>query len=85
VPTDPHDEIVISLDSLIEQAKDDANSPTARITAAIAAKTFLEALTRRLVNLAREENTSWDDIAVLFGTSPVNAKARFGDYNDYDD
>ena len=85
MPTDPHDEIVISLDSLVEQAKDEENSPTARITAAIAAKTFLEALTRRLVNLAREDGTSWDDIAVLLGTSPVNAKARFGDYNDYDD
>jgi hypothetical protein len=85
VPDDPHDEIVLSLGSLIDQAKDDANSATARIAAAIAAKTYLEALTRRLVNTARDEGTSWDDLGVLFGTSPVNAKARFGDYNDYDD
>ena len=85
MPDDPHDEIVLSLGSLIDQAKDEDNSATARITAAIAAKTYLEALTRRLVNTAREEGTSWDDIAVLLGTSPVNAKARFGDYNSYDD
>jgi hypothetical protein len=85
VPDDPHDEIVLSLGALIDQAKDDANSATARIAAAIAAKTYLEALTRRLVNTARDEGTSWDDLGVLFGTSPVNAKARFGDYNDYDD
>lgn len=85
MPDDPHDEIVLSLGALIEQAKDEANAATARIAAAIAAKTFLEALTRRLVTMAREEGTSWDDIAVLFGTSAINAKARFGDYNDYDD
>jgi len=85
VPDDPHDEIVLSLTSLIQQAQDEAGAATARITAAIAAKTYLEAYTSRLVNTAREEGTSWDDIAVLFGTSPVNAKARFGDYNDYGD
>lgn len=82
---DAPDEIVVSLASLIQQAQDDAVAATARITAAVQAKTYLEAYTRRLVNAAREEGTSWDDIAVLFGTSPVNAKARFGDYNDYRD
>jgi hypothetical protein len=85
VPDDPNDEVLVSLNRLIEQAKDDDNPATARIHAAIAAKTYLEALTRRLVNKAREDGTSWDDIAVLFGTSPINAKARWGDYNDYDD
>ena len=85
VPVDPHDEIVLSLTSLIEQIQDDGSAAAARISAAVQAKTYLEAYTRRLVNLAREEGTSWDDIAVLFGTSAVNAKARFGDYNDYGD
>ena len=82
---DAPDEIVVSLNSLVQQAQDETCAATARVTAAIQAKTYLEAYMRRLVNTARAEGTSWDDIAVLLGTSPVNAKARFGDYNDYDD
>jgi hypothetical protein len=85
MPDDPNDEIVVSLNRLIDQAKGDEGPATARIKAAVTAKTYLDALTRRLVNEAREDGTSWDDIALIFGTSPVNAKARWGDYNDYDD
>lgn len=85
MPDDPHDEIVVSLNRLIEQAKGDEGPATARIKAAVTAKTYLDALTRRLVNEAREDGTSWDDLALIFGTSAVNAKARWGDYNDYDD
>lgn len=85
MPDDPNDEIVVSLNRLIDQAKGDEGPATARIKAAVTAKTYLDALTRRLVNEAREDGTSWDDIALIFGTSAVNAKARWGDYNDYDD
>lgn len=85
MPIDPHDEIVVSLESLITQAWGGEGSATARIQAAVAAKTFLDALTRRLVNEARDDGTSWEDIALLFGTSAANAKARYGDYNRYDD
>jgi hypothetical protein len=84
VPDDPHDEVTLALGRLIDQAKDDAAPPTARIQAVIAARTYLDALTRRLVNQAREEGSTWEDIGVLFGTSAVNAKARYGDYNEYD-
>ncbi len=68
----------------MEQAKDDSAPATPRIQAVIAARTYLDALTRRLVNQAREEGSTWEDIGVLFGTSAVNAKARYGDYNEYD-
>jgi hypothetical protein len=59
--------------------------PMSRISAVIAARTYLDALTRRMVNEAREKGSSWEELGVLFGTSAVNAKARYGDYNDYDD
>lgn len=85
MPDDPNDEIVVSLNRLIDQAKGDEGPATARIKAAVTAKTYLDALTRRLVNEAREDGTSWDDLGLIFGTSAVNAKARWGDYNDYDD
>ncbi|MEW6152992.1 MAG: hypothetical protein AB1673_03240 [Actinomycetota bacterium] len=81
---DAPDEILLGLTSLIDQAKDPAGSPTARIQALIASKAYMEGLTRRLVNEAREQGVTWEDLAVIFGTSPVNAKARYGDYNDYD-
>lgn len=79
------DEVLIGLSRLIEQAQDESTAATSRIVAAIAARNYLEALTRRLVNVAREEGSTWEDLGRLFGTSAVNAKARYGDYNDYDD
>jgi hypothetical protein len=87
VPTDvdPNDEVVLALYRLLAQARDRSTPPLSRITAAIAARTYLESLTRRLVVDARENGAGWEEIAVVFGTSPMNVKARFGDYNQYDD
>ncbi|MDQ3979097.1 MAG: hypothetical protein M3314_06030 [Actinomycetota bacterium] len=82
---DPGDETTLGLYRLLAQARDGTTPPLSRITAAIAARTFLESLTRRLVNDAREEGASWEEIAAVFGTSPMNIKARFGDYNRYED
>jgi hypothetical protein len=80
---DRTDEPVVGLYRLVAQVRDPGTPPLSRITAAIAAKTYLETLTRRLVGEAREEGATWEEIAVLFGTSPMNAKARFGDYREY--
>ena len=79
------DEVVLALARLIDQAQDESIAPTSRIVAVIAARNYLEALTRRLVNEAREQGSTWEEIGRLFGTSAVNAKARYGDYNDYGD
>lgn len=81
---EPLDEIVVGLGRLLEQAQDAANPAPSRIVAVVQARAYLEALTRRLVNEARETGSTWEELAVIFGTSPVNAKARYGDYNDYD-
>jgi hypothetical protein len=80
-----HDEVILGLTRLIEQAQDESNAATSRIVAVIAARNYLEALTRRLVNEAREAGSTWEELGHLFGTSAVNAKARYGDYNDYGD
>lgn len=82
---DPDDETLVALYRLVAQARDDSTPALSRITAAIAARTFLETFTRRLVVEAREAGAGWEEIALLFGTSAMNAKARFGDYNQYDD
>jgi hypothetical protein len=82
---DAADEVLVGLSRLIDQAQDESIAVTSRIVAVIAARNYLDALTRRLVNQAREEGSTWDDLGRLFGTSAVNAKARYGDYNDYGD
>ncbi len=82
---DPNDEVMVGLTRLIAQARDETTPATSRITAAIAARNYLEAFTRRLVTEARESGSSWEDIAQLFGTSAMNARARFGDIREYDD
>ena len=82
---DPNDEVVYALNRLFEQMIDPSIAPVSRITAVVAARTYLDALTRRMVNEAREQGSTWEEIGVLFGTSAVNAKARYGDYNDYGD
>ncbi len=82
---DPNDEAIVALYRLLAQARDETTPPLSRITASIAARTFLESLTRRLVVEAREGGAGWEEIAVVFGTSPMNIKARFGDLRQYDD
>ena len=85
MPDDPNDEVVVALGRLIDQAKDDSIQVTNRIVAAIQARNYLESLTRRLVNEARDNGSSWEELATLFHTSPANTKARYGDYRSYDD
>ena len=82
---DPSDEVVVALYRLLAQARDETTPPLSRITAVIAARTFLEQLTRRLVDHAHDGGSTWEEIGLLFGTSAINAKARFGDYRKYDD
>ena len=81
----PQDEVLLGLSSLIDQVQDESIAVNSRIAAVIAARNYLDALTRRLVNAARDEGSTWEEIGRLFGTSAVNAKARYGDYNDYGD
>jgi len=82
---DPSDEVVYALSRLFDQMIDPAIPALSRITAMVAARTYLDALTRRMVNEACENGSTWEEIGLLFGTSAVNAKARYGDYNDYGD
>lgn len=78
-------EAITALRSLVEQAADPDAPTTNRLTASVAASPYLEALTRNLVNVAREGGATWDDLAQSFGTTPTNVKARFGSYRSYDD
>ncbi len=82
---DPNDEVVFALSRLFDQIVDPEIPPMSRITAVVATRTYLDALTRRMVNEAREKGSTWEEIGVLFGTSALNAKARYGDNNDYED
>lgn len=81
---DPNDEVLVALYRLVAQSRDETTPAASRVTSAIAAKTYLEQLTRRLVVEAREDGSTWEDIGLLFGTSARNAQARFGDIRDYD-
>ncbi len=73
------------LDHCLAQSGDEGLPVTDRITAANIARQYLEALTRELVDEAREQGHSWQDLAALLGTSPENVRARFGSYRDYGD
>ncbi|MDQ4134172.1 MAG: hypothetical protein M3179_13455 [Actinomycetota bacterium] len=79
------DEVVLALRGLIDQMGDESVPVVSRIAASVQVNPYLEAFTRRLVDEAREEGASWDDLAHAFGTSPQNVKSRFGSYRDYDD
>ncbi len=81
---DPQRELVAQLTRLLEQAVDDDAPVVPRIQTAIAAVGYLEALTRELVTEAREEGHSWEELAAVFQSSPVNVRQRFGAYRDYD-
>jgi AraC-like DNA-binding protein len=73
------------LDHCLAQSADTSIPVTERITAANIARQYLEALTRELVEEAREGGHSWEDLATVLRTSPANVRARFGSYRDYDD
>ncbi len=78
-------ESIVGLRRLVTQLTDPAEPPVARIAATNAARSFLEAITRNLVEEARKQGTSWQEIADLFVTSERNVKARFGDLHEYDE
>jgi hypothetical protein len=78
-------ESVAGLRHLVSQIADPSLPATGRIAATNAARSYLEAVTRNLVELARKEGATWLEIADLFVTSERNVKARFGDLHDYGD
>ena len=78
-------ESIVGLKSLVAQLTDPSSPAVARIAATNAARSYLEAITRNLVEEARKEGASWREIADLFVTSEMNVKARFGDLHEYDD
>ena len=78
-------ESVTGLRSLVDQITDTSQPAAARIAATNAARSYLEAVTRNLVEEARKQGTTWREIADLFVTSERNVKARFGDLHDYGD
>jgi L-amino acid N-acyltransferase YncA len=78
-------DLVAQLRQLLEQAADDSAPVLPRITTAVAAHGYLDALTRQLVTEAREKGHSWEELAVVFATSPANVQYRFGSIRQYDD
>lgn len=71
--------------NLLDQVGAESTPIVPRIAASLATNPYFEALTRSLVDDARREGISWDDLAEAVGTSPANVKARYGNYRDYDD
>lgn len=82
---EPEPESIVGLRHLVAQVTDPSLPTPGRIAATNAARSFLEAVTRNLVEQARKEGTTWLEIADLFVTSERNVKARFGDLHDYGD
>ncbi len=78
-------ESIVGLRHLVNQIGDPSLPAAGRIAATNAARSYLEAVTRNLVEEARKEGTTWLQIADLFVTSERNVKARFGDLHDYGD
>jgi uncharacterized NAD(P)/FAD-binding protein YdhS len=83
--SEPESESIVGLRSLVTQITDRSSPAVARIAATNAARSYLEAITRNLVEEARKEGVTWLQIADLFVTSERNVKARFGDLHDYGD
>ena len=76
---------VVGLRSLVGQIADPSIPALDRIAATTAARSFLEAIPRHLVEEARKDGATWLQIADLFVTSERNVKARFGDLHKYED
>ena len=83
--SDRRNELIETVRVLLDQVADSAAEPVPRISSAMAAAQYLEALTRSLVDDAREAGATWDDLGSVFGTTGANVRARFGSYRDYDD
>ena len=84
-PEEPEPESITGLRHLVNQIGDRSLPATGRIAATNAARSYLEAVTRNLVEEARKQGATWLEIADLFVTSERNVKARFGDLHDYGD
>jgi hypothetical protein len=82
VSTQP--EYVVGLNSLVAQMCDTSVPAVIRIAATNIARTYLEAVTRSLVEEALNEGATWLEIADVFATSEKNIRSRFGDLRDYD-
>jgi hypothetical protein len=85
VASETETESIVGLRHLVAQIADSSLPATGRIAATNAARSYLEAVTRNLVEEARKDGTTWLQIADLFVTSERNVKARFGDLHDYGD
>jgi hypothetical protein len=83
--SDRRTELIETIRVLLDQVADDSVEPVPRISSAMAAAQYLEALTRSLVDDARESGATWDDLGNIFGTTGANVRARFGSYRDYGD
>ncbi len=83
VSTQP--EYVAGLNSLVAQMFDTSVPAVIRIAATNIARTYLEAVTRSLVEEAREEGATWLEIADVFATSERNIKSRFANIRDYEE
>lgn len=83
--SDQRAEYLAMIRNLLDQVSDETTPIIPRIAATLATNPYFEALTRSLVDDARQEGTSWDDLAEAVGTSPANVQARYGNYRDYDD
>ncbi|MBW3649840.1 MAG: hypothetical protein KY458_04660 [Actinobacteria bacterium] len=70
---------------LLDQAADPGGDPLPRVAATVAAKSYLEGLTRHLVDVARESGASWQELADVFATTPANVQNRFDSYRRYED
>lgn len=78
-------EISDGLKSLVAQMFDLSSPALTRLQATNMARTYLEAVTRSLIDEAREQGATWREVADLFATSEQNVKARFGPLHDYDE
>ncbi len=78
-------ESLVGLRSLVDQIADPSAPAVSRIAATNVARSYLEAITRDLVEEAREQGSTWLEIADLFVTTERNVKARFGNLHDYGD
>jgi len=85
VTSDACRELADQLIRLLEQAADPEGAPLPRVAATVAARAYLEGLTRQLVGTAREDGASWQELADVFGTTPANLQNRFDSYRRYDD
>lgn len=85
MPIDPQGEPYLALNQLVDQLIDESVAPLARLHAAIAAVSYLEAINRQLVDDAMAQGATWQELADVFVTSIANVQMRFGSYRNYDD